>query len=88
MKKQFNKELVMIKNNFEDFQNSTKWWICDNDYIDGDVNVRGAVASWLSLLQIFIQQSLTSDSAQIQILLAARWRFAMVRISGNGPDSK
>ena len=24
----------------EDNENSTKCWICDNDYIDGDVKVR------------------------------------------------
>ena len=34
MKKQFNKELVMTKEDNEDFE------ICDNDYIDGDVKVR------------------------------------------------
>ena len=38
-KKQFNKELVMTKNN-EDFENSTKCWICDNDYTDTDVKLR------------------------------------------------
>ena len=40
MKKHFNKELVMTKKDLEDFENSTKCWICDNDYIDGDVKVR------------------------------------------------
>ena len=42
MKKYFNKELVMTKEDNEDFENenSTKCWICDNDYIDGDVKVR------------------------------------------------
>ena len=40
MKKYFNKELVMTKEDSEDFENSTKCWICDNDYIDGDVRVR------------------------------------------------
>ena len=35
MKKHFNKELVMTKD--EDFENSTKCWICDNDYVDNDV---------------------------------------------------
>ena len=39
MKKHFNKELVMTKKEIEDFKNSTKCWICDNDYIDtNDVN--------------------------------------------------
>ena len=40
MKKHFNKELVMTKKEIEDFKNSTKCWICDNDYIDTDVKVR------------------------------------------------
>ena len=40
MKKHFNKELVMTKKDNEDFENSTKCWICDNDYIDNDVKVR------------------------------------------------
>ena len=30
----------MAKENNEDFENSSKCWICDNDYIDGDVKVR------------------------------------------------
>ena len=40
MKKKFNKELVMTKEYNEDFENSTKCWICDNDYIDGDVKIK------------------------------------------------
>ena len=40
MKKHFNKELVMIKKDNDNFQNSTKCWICDNHYINGDVKVR------------------------------------------------
>ena len=40
MKKHFNKELVMTKEDDEDFENSTKCWICDNVYIHGDVKVR------------------------------------------------
>ena len=40
MKKHFNKELVMTKKDNDDFQNSTKCWIYDNDYIDTDVNLR------------------------------------------------
>ena len=39
MKKHFNKELVMSKEDNEDFENSAKCWICDNVYIDGDVKV-------------------------------------------------
>ena len=40
MKKIFNKELVMTKKDNEDFENSTKCWVSDNDYIDGDVKVK------------------------------------------------
>ena len=31
MKKHFHKELVMTKEDNEDFKNSTKYWICDNN---------------------------------------------------------
>ena len=41
MKKHFSKELVMTKKDNGDFENSTKCWIFDNDYIDNDVKVRG-----------------------------------------------
>ena len=40
MKKHFTKELVMTKEDNEDFNNTTKCWICDNDYVDNDVKVR------------------------------------------------
>ena len=40
MKKHFNKELAMTKENSEHFKKSTKCWICDNDYVDNDVKVR------------------------------------------------
>ena len=40
MKRRFNKELGMTKEDNEDFKNSTKYWICDNVYIDNDVKVR------------------------------------------------
>ena len=36
-KKHFNKELVMTKEENEKFNNSTKSWICDYDYINTDV---------------------------------------------------
>ena len=42
-------------------------------------------AKWLSLPHNFIQLSLNSTSAHVQILLTACQRFAMVRISDNGP---
>ena len=40
MKKHFNKELVMSKENNEDFEKPTECWICDNAYFDGNVKVR------------------------------------------------
>ena len=40
MKIYFNKELVMTKEGNEVFKNSTKFWICDNDYVYNDVKVR------------------------------------------------
>ena len=33
-------KLVIIKKHNEDFKNSTKCWIYDNVYIEGDVKVR------------------------------------------------
>ena len=36
MKKHFKKELVITKEDNKDFKNSTKCWICDNDYIDSN----------------------------------------------------
>ena len=40
MKKHFSKELVMTKEDSEDFENSTKCWICDNDYVNNDIKLR------------------------------------------------
>ena len=40
MKKHFNKELVMTTEDNEYCKNSTKCWICDNNYVDNVVNVR------------------------------------------------
>ena len=40
IKKHFNKQLVMTKKDAEDFGDSTKCWICDDVYVDGDVKVR------------------------------------------------
>ena len=40
MKKHFNKELVMTKEDYEDFKNSATCWICYDDYVDNDVKVR------------------------------------------------
>ena len=40
MKKHFDKELVMSKEDNEHFKNSTKCWSCDNDYVDNDTKIR------------------------------------------------
>ena len=40
MKKHFNKEPVITKEDNEEIKNSNKFRICDNDYIDTDVKVR------------------------------------------------
>ena len=40
MKKRIKKGLVMTKKDSEDFESSTKYWIFDNSYFDGDVKVR------------------------------------------------
>ena len=40
MKKHFNKELAMTKQDNKNFENSSKCWICDNNYIDKDVKLR------------------------------------------------
>ena len=40
MKKHFNKELVVTKEDNVDVENSTKCWICGNDYIDSNIKVR------------------------------------------------
>ena len=40
MKKHLNKEIVITNKDNEYFPNSTKCWICDDDYIDTNVKVR------------------------------------------------
>ena len=40
IKNHFNKVLVMTKKDDEDFENSIKYWFCDNDYVDSDTKVR------------------------------------------------
>ena len=45
MKKLFNKELVMTREDNEDFTNCSKCEICDNDYADNDVNSKIIVIS-------------------------------------------
>ena len=44
IKKHFNKELVITKEHNEDFRNSTKCRICDNDYVDNDVKVKRSLS--------------------------------------------
>ena len=34
------KELVMTTEDDKNFHSSTKWWICDNVFVEGDVNIR------------------------------------------------
>ena len=40
MKKDFNKDRVMIKKDNEDFKKSTKFWTCNNGYVDGDGDIK------------------------------------------------
>ena len=40
MIKHFNKKLLMTKEDDEDFENSIKCWICENDYVNGNVKIR------------------------------------------------
>ena len=42
IKKHFNKELVMTKEDDEDL----KCWICDHDYVDSDIEVRDQSYYW------------------------------------------
>ena len=45
-KKKINEDLVMTKKDNEDFKNSTKCWICDNNYIDNDAKMRSLTHYW------------------------------------------
>ena len=40
MKKHFNKDLVMSKEDIKHFKSSTKCWVYDNDCVDNDIKVR------------------------------------------------
>ena len=40
IKKYFNEELVMTKQDDENFETFTKCWICDNGFVKGDVKLR------------------------------------------------
>ena len=57
----------------------------EKDLVLKDLSLKDLV---LSVLHNLIQQSLNSGSVQVQILLAACQRFAVVRISDNGPGWK
>ena len=60
----------------------------DSLAIEGRFILHNTIILIKSLLHNFIQLSLNSNSAQVQTLLAACRRFAMVRISDNGPGWK
>ena len=40
IKKHINKKLIMTEKDNEDFENSTKCWICDHVYVESDAKVR------------------------------------------------
>ena len=40
IKRHFNKELVVIKEDKDNFKSSTKYWICNNFVVEDDVKVR------------------------------------------------
>ena len=41
MKKYFDKELTMTKEDVKNFESSTKCWTCISSFVEGDLNVRG-----------------------------------------------
>ena len=57
--------------------------LSDSQIVSSVYNVDDVVVYWLSLPHNFIQQSLNSGSAQIQVLLVACRKFVLVRISYN-----
>ena len=55
IEKYLNKEFVMTKDDNRDFKTSTKCWICDNDYVNNDVNVRAhchITCKWFSGMSV------------------------------------
>ena len=63
----------------------SKWkWI----YRKTHIQIFGAVELWLSLLHEVIQLNAESDFAQVQILLATCWCFAIARTSNNATSRK
>ena len=57
MKMHFNKKLVMTKKDNDNFENSTKCWVCDNVYVDGDIKVAIPVEN-INVLHIEINISM------------------------------
>ena len=45
-KNKINEDLVMTKKDDAGFKNSTKCWICDNNYIDNDAKMRSLSHYW------------------------------------------
>ena len=45
MKKHFNKEFVVTKEDNENFENAGKCWICDNSFVEGGVELEIIVMS-------------------------------------------
>ena len=41
VKSHLSKQLLMTKKDEKHFENSSKCWICDNNYVDFDVKLRG-----------------------------------------------
>ena len=86
-----NVDNYMLSNNNKELKNIlTPCWAPHGTRrkMTGKAWCSGAVVQWLSVLHNFIQRNLNSGSVQVQILLAACQRFAMVRISDNGPGWK
>ena len=81
------KWMIVVWNKFHKIIHNFGYFIAVNVPFGHSVT-QLTVVQWLLLLHNFIQLSLNSGSAQVQTLLAACQRFAMVRISDNGPGWK
>ena len=51
MEKHFSKELVVTKEDYEDFENSSKFWICNNGYTGNDVKVREMIVISVEIIE-------------------------------------
>ena len=40
MKEHFNNQLIMTKDDGKNFESSTKGWICDNNFVEVDLQIR------------------------------------------------